>query len=141
MKYQTLRQRAELLCQELGRLKEEARREGVVLVVEGERDKEALESLGIEGKFVVLKCRKGIRQILWELEAKEVIVLTDVDREGEKLLRVVEEELIHKGIKVNKLFRERISSLAGLAHVQGLPSLIKKWERKLKETIRERLSG
>ena len=95
-----------------------------VVIVEGVKDKDALEQLGFQN-IIVLHGRafyKKIEEIVIMAKkfGKEVIILTDLDRKGKQFYTAIKKELAREGIKVNDklrelLFKEKISHIEGLA--------------------------
>ncbi|NIM45138.1 MAG: toprim domain-containing protein [Nitrososphaeria archaeon] len=101
--------------------------EGAVIVVEGKKDERVLRSLGIKGRIVKyseagrMKATKAIEDF-WK---EKIIVLTDFDPEGEKILRTVEKASTQNGVNVDKYLRKRLfeavhlytSTLEGLERI------------------------
>ncbi|XRO75361.1 toprim domain-containing protein [Methanocaldococcus sp. 28A] len=100
------------------------------IIVEGKRDVESLEKLGVEGTFIIIAkipvyliadelVRKGI---------KEVILLTDFDRRGRMLAKAIVEEFRHRGIKVNTKIRQEIFiyTNSGIRDIESLFSYVNK---------------
>ena len=77
----------------------------LLVIVEGKKDKLALEEFGIT-KVVTLN--KPLFEIVESVCDKEVVVLTDLDREGRKLYSRLKRELGFRGIKVNDKLREKL---------------------------------
>lgn len=98
--------------------------ENHIVIVEGAKDKKALEQLGFQN-IIVLHGRafyKKIEEILTMTSkfGKEVIILTDLDRKGKQFYTAIKKELTREGIKINDrlrelLFKEKISHIEGLA--------------------------
>lgn len=84
--------------------------EGVLIVVEGERDEEILRDLGVKG--VILRYsemgRRRTLQALEERDGARVVILTDFDEEGEKILGRLEATALHYGLKIDKQIRKRL---------------------------------
>ena len=72
-----------------------------IIIVEGRKDKEALNNLGINN-IITLK-QKPIYKIIEEISesSKEVIILTDLDLEGKKLYSRLRSGLQRYGIKID----------------------------------------
>ncbi|WP_457638679.1 toprim domain-containing protein [Persephonella sp.] len=101
------------------RLKNISTSYGVTVLVEGKRDFEKLKKLGIENVYPV----KGKRfyDILEELEnASIVIILTDLDKQGEKMSLKLSSILQREGIPVDTLFREGLRKF-DIKHIEDLP--------------------
>jgi 5S rRNA maturation endonuclease (ribonuclease M5) len=95
------------------------------IIVEGQKDKKSLESLGLKNIFTLSK--KPIFEIAEEISktADEIIILTDFDKEGKKLYGKISKELTRNGIKVDHFFREWLQKNTKLSHIEGLDSYIK----------------
>jgi 5S rRNA maturation endonuclease (ribonuclease M5) len=109
-------------------------RVGVPIVVEGRRDRAALENLGVKG---IILCLKGAGEsrfhFLDRLDGvRDVILLTDFDREGIELRLWLYQELTRRGIRTDDLAWRRIKSLARAEAkgVEELPSFIRSIEAK-----------
>ena len=105
---------------------------GVPIIVEGRRDEAALRRLGVTGKVHCLKARGESRhEFLDRLDGtKEVIVLTDFDREGKELETWLYKELSQRGVKSDLKTWIRMRSLARteVRSVEELPSFIRALE-------------
>ncbi|ADG13002.1 toprim domain-containing protein [Methanocaldococcus infernus] len=118
----------ERLLEVIEELKIEA--EDKPIVVEGIRDVESLERLGIEATFIVI-AKTPIYLIadeLISLGVKEVILLTDFDKRGRKLAKAIVEEFRQRGIKVNTKIRKEIFiyTNSGIRDIESLFSYINK---------------
>ncbi|HII59432.1 TPA: toprim domain-containing protein [Methanocaldococcus jannaschii] len=100
------------------------------IIVEGKRDVESLEKLGVEGTFIII-AKTPIYLIADELvrkRVKEVILLTDFDRRGRMLAKAIIEEFRHRGIKVNTKIRHEIFiyTNSGIRDIESLFSYVNK---------------
>ena len=100
------------------------------IIVEGKKDVESLEKLGVEGTFIII-AKTPIYLIADELVRKgikEVILLTDFDRRGKMLAKAILEEFRHRGIKVNTKIRHEIFiyTNSGIRDIESLFSYINK---------------
>ncbi len=78
-----------------------------VVLVEGKRDREALEFFGIENIVSISgKNYHDLAQDLSESGVKQVILLTDFDRQGEKIALRISKVLSNYGITVDTEIRE-----------------------------------
>lgn len=111
------------------KLKEENDR-GIPVIVEGRKDLEALNKLGITGRVIQLKSgRKSIfNRLEYDIANEEVIVFTDFDKRGTELARTVRNHFEKRGKKANMLLWKRMRRLASrsLKDVEGLPSYLAK---------------
>jgi 5S rRNA maturation endonuclease (ribonuclease M5) len=89
------------------------------VIVEGIKDKRALEHFGFQN-IVILK--KGIFETCEEISKneKKVVILTDLDSEGKKLYSVIYENLTRSNVKVEPSFREFLFRETGLRQIEGL---------------------
>jgi len=118
--------RFERLQKLIERIKDEAE-SGAVIVVEGARDKESLESMGITGRIVCLQSsRRSTFSFAERFEGENnVIILMDFDRQGvflaNRLARVLNSQSIHANLL---LWRElRSLTRSELRSVEELPRL------------------
>ena len=97
-----------------------------IILVEGKKDKAALEHFGITKVRTLYK--KPLFQIIEEIAEHydEVILLTDLDKEGKLLYGKLSRELQHKGIKIDTTFREFLQKNTKLSHIEGLVSYCQK---------------
>jgi 5S rRNA maturation endonuclease (ribonuclease M5) len=103
-------------------------RDGVPIIVEGRRDKEALRKLKVPGRVICLKSsRNGFYDFTANLaDKREVIVLTDFDREGSRLAAKLIDELTHMKVKVNVAVWKRLKALCRpeVRAIEELASLV-----------------
>lgn len=86
----------------------ERSKEGSVLLVEGQRDARAMRDLGYSGSIVTISSlglEEGRSRLL---NAKEVIILTDLDREGRELAAKYTRLLTHEGSVVSLEYRKKL---------------------------------
>ncbi len=102
---------------------------GIPIIVEGREDERALRSLNVNGKIHCLKARGESRFSFVDklTSAKEIILLTDFDREGRELRLWLYDELTRRRIKVDDKLWRRIRGLAKseVHAVEELPSFLK----------------
>ncbi|WP_456472647.1 toprim domain-containing protein [Methanocaldococcus sp.] len=118
----------ERLLEVIEELKIEA--EDKPIIVEGKKDVESLEKLGIEATFIII-AKTPIYLIadkLISLGIKEVILMTDFDKRGRKLAKAVVEEFRQRGIKVNTKFRRDIFiyTNSGIRDIESLFTYVNK---------------
>jgi 5S rRNA maturation endonuclease (ribonuclease M5) len=115
----------------------EAASKGTLVVVEGEKDVKALRRLGIEGNFQKLSSGGTLLNFLEGLSGhRDIILLTDFDRAGTKLLNFCAEHLKRIGTKpdiefwkgLRKLVHKDVKDIQGLAKfVLGQRAKIRGW--------------
>jgi len=131
-----LKEKEEKLLQALKRLTHK-NSEGIPIIVEGEKDTEALRALTIEGKIIEAKTAgKSILDVICEVEeckTQEVILLLDFDRRGREWTKRLKQYLEKMRIKPNIFFWEKLSSIVGneVKDVEGLTSYMKTLKRKI----------
>ena len=105
----------------------------IPILVEGEKDLEALNNLNIMGIILILN--KGISLINYcDLIAKKynkIVILTDWDKKGGQLCYKLKKNLNGR-VKCDTDFRKKIAQITTIKTVEGLPSWI--------ETIRKKIS-
>ncbi len=101
----------------IDKLRKESRKSTVI--VEGKRDREVLKKRGV--KNILDISGKRFADILDLLEGKtgEVILLTDLDPQGEKIYRKIKELLVSQGFRVREDFREFLRK-EDIIHIEDL---------------------
>lgn len=97
---------------------EKLRNNNSVKIVEGKKDKKALNDLNINN----VHCLNG--NSLYKLpelfeNEKEIILLTDLDSEGKKLYSMLSKQFQKKRIKINNKFREFLFKNK-ISHIESL---------------------
>ena len=102
---------------------EKIKSSNILIIVEGKKDKAALQKLGINNIKELSK--KPLFQIVEEIAEHndECIILTDLDREGKLLYSKIKENLTRLGVKIDDRLRERLFRTK-LVHMQGLDTYI-----------------
>ncbi|MEM5829219.1 MAG: toprim domain-containing protein [Candidatus Aenigmatarchaeota archaeon] len=107
---------------------EEARKEQPIVIVEGARDGLVLKMLGFTN--VIEISGKPIEEILEKIISKpssEVVILTDFDKEGERLASELITLLSHYKININHFIRRKFKSIK-IQKIEELNSFIKLME-------------
>ncbi len=129
----SIERKLKLLTEILEKLAKEASR-GVPIVVEGRKDREAIERLGIKGKVVEVKSsRQVVVDVLDEVSGGEVILLVDFDRDGVELAKHIVSYLESEGVKVDSTYWREIKALVrrDVKDVEGLPSYLEGLKEKI----------
>lgn len=86
--------------------------EGNIIIVEGQKDKQTLEELGIHGD-IQLATRNPLYILTEQLSQtkQEIIILTDWDRAGEKLAKQLTRHLQHFGTTPNTHIHHTLAGL------------------------------
>lgn len=104
----------------------------IPILVEGDKDIEALRKLDINGTILSVNMGMSITNFCDRLvqEFKDIIILTDWDRRGGHLCHTIRKNL--KGrINCNIRYREVFAKNAMIRTVEGLPSWIRTMREKL----------
>ncbi len=122
-----LEEREERILKILERLSEKSSK-GILIIVEGKKDAQALRKLGIEGRLLESKTAgKSFLEVVSEVErskAREVILLLDFDRRGRESTKQLKLYLEKMQIKPNQFFWEELSDIVSreVKDVEGLSS-------------------
>jgi 5S rRNA maturation endonuclease (ribonuclease M5) len=97
-----------------------------VILVEGLKDRSGLKLLGVEGEMILVQTRDGIFHVAEQLakENKRAIILTDWDRKGGHLCRLLREALTANAVPYDDKIRGRLAkvSIGEIKDVESLPS-------------------
>ena len=90
----------------------------VLVIVEGKKDKKALEEVGFRK---VVSLNKSLYEVVEEINEKKVLVLTDLDKKGKQIYGKLKKDLNKKGVVVddklrNLLFKTKLRQIEGLIH-------------------------
>lgn len=115
----------------------------IPILVEGDRDETSLRRLGIAENVVRLNQGIPVHAVCEALAKRhrEVIVLTDWDRKGGQLARLVREALLANGVRPNVEFRRRLATLAHVRTVEGLAGWMETLAERAAEPARTGSSG
>ena len=93
------------------------------VIVEGRKDKEALEALGAGNVFCLN--HRPVYEVAEEVAARsrKVVILTDLDREGKKLYGKLRTHLQLLGVEVDNYFREFLLRKTKIRQIEGLRRL------------------
>ena len=103
-------------------------RQGVPIIVEGRRDAEALRKLGIRGEILLIKSIRGLRREFESRDIKRVILLPDLDSEGERILKLAKKSLegVVKEVDVTYWKKLKIFKKLGFTQVESMPLIREK---------------
>lgn len=125
-----LLEKEEKLTETLSMLAEESAK-GTPILVEGKKDVEALNALGIEGPVVTVKTGgKSFLDVVLGLDrskTSKVILLLDFDRRGKQGTNRLRQIIEHAGIEVSLEFWRALLGSVGkdVQCVEGLESYVK----------------
>ncbi len=98
------------------------------VIVEGMKDAAALKLLGVTKNVVTLSKGTSVFTFSEELSRawKSAVVLTDWDRKGGHLARMLKEALVHNGVIVNDMIRAHLAMLSKkeVKDIQSLPRFL-----------------
>lgn len=102
------------------------------IIVEGDKDIEALRILDITGTIVSLNTGMSLPNFCDKIasEYEEVILLTDWDRRGGFLCHTISKNLEGR-VRCNTTYRERFAKHTTIRTVEGLPSWIETMKNKM----------
>jgi 5S rRNA maturation endonuclease (ribonuclease M5) len=132
-----LKEKQEKLEQLMAKLAEEAAK-GKPIVVEGKKDAQALQELGVNGTFLTVKTGgKSFLEATVEIErlgVGMVILLLDFDRRGKEGTLRLKHDLERAEIKVNTRFWWELQALVGreIQCIESLPSYLSTLQQKAK---------
>lgn len=110
--------------EELQELIDEIKNFNTLVIVEGKKDRVALQRLGIRN--IAELSKKPLFKIVEEISYsnEECIILTDLDREGRQLYSKLNSNLQKNGVKVNNKFREFLFRNTKLRQIEGITSYL-----------------
>ena len=104
------------------------------IIVEGLHDKKALNKLGFTGTIILLNKGMSITNFCDQITTHytHVILLTDWDRKGGHLLRILYQNLEGR-LTINIEYRKALAKLSLIRTLEGLPSWINTLKKKVLE--------
>ena len=111
-------------AEKFNKLIEETANSNILIIVEGKKDRIALE--GLEIKNIVELNKKPLFQIVEEITEgnKEIIILTDLDKKGKELYGKLSKDFHKFGIKINNELREFLFKNTKLRQIEGLTAYL-----------------
>ena len=131
-----LKEKEEKILQVLDDLREMSAL-GTPILVEGKKDVEALQALGVEGNIITVKTGgKSFLDVVSELEKAKVLkvlLLLDFDRRGKQGTHRLRQSLEYAGVKVNLEFWRALLKLVGkdVQCVEGLEAYLENLRAKI----------
>ena len=95
-----------------------------VVLVEGIKDKKALELLGVKNIMTLKKPLYAVIEDIVEMK-KECILLTDLDKKGREIYSKLASRLKHFGVNIDDSFREFLFNTK-LRQIEGILSYLEK---------------
>lgn len=99
----------------------------VAVIVEGKRDRAALEKLGLAGSRIFVLNKTPLFAVAEEVASvsKEAAILTDLDAEGRKLYGKLSTLLQRLGIKIDNALRDFLFKHTQLRQIEGITNIIR----------------
>lgn len=95
----------------------------IPIIVEGKKDKRALEDLGLTN---IITLDKPLYRVVESIKSKEISILTDFDKKGKELYQKLKQECSREGIKVNNKLRSFLIRNTQLVHIEGLSAYLRR---------------
>ena len=110
------------------------------ILVEGDKDIEALRRLDINGEILAINAGLSISNFCDRIAEsyKDIILLTDWDRKGGFLCHTIRKNLEGR-VNCNTRYRELFAKNAMIRKVEGLPSWLETMRKKLKMVSKQDL--
>ena len=104
----------------------------IPIVVEGDKDIEALRKLDINGKIICVNAGLSLIDFCDRIaqEHGEIIILTDWDRKGGYLCQTIKKNLEGR-VSCNTKYRKILAKNSMIRTVEGLPSWLETMRKKL----------
>ncbi len=102
--------------------------QSVPIVVEGKNDVSSLRSIEFTGEIIQVNSGSSILNFSENLaeEYREIIILTDFDRKGKTLKKMIQEYLLSSGVKADTYLWEYLCKRSPIATVEELPSEVER---------------
>ena len=99
---------------------------GVPIIVEGKRDEEGLRRAGVRGEIIQVKSIRGLRRFFEKRDVRRVILLPDLDSEGERLTKILIQSLEGVVGEIDLSYRKRLMEFKryGLIEMESLDKLL-----------------
>ncbi len=97
----------------------------ILVIVEGKKDRIALQKLGINN--IIELSKKPLFQIVEEVSNNndECIILTDLDKKGKEIYGKLNSDLQKHGVKIDNKFREFLFKHTKIRQIEGIGSYLK----------------
>lgn len=106
------------------------------VIVEGKRDREALQRIGVVNPIFTMTHSPDEVAARVALEAEEAVVLVDFDRNGEELLERLVPALEAHNVKPNTDVRRKLRYIFGVQFFEEIDSKLEEFRKKLEESER-----
>ncbi len=112
------------LMLELYEILDDIKNTNILVIVEGKKDKAALQKFGISN--IMELSRKPLFSIVEEVSnsSRECVILTDLDKKGKEIYGKLNSSLQRNGVKPNNKLREFLFKHTRLRQIEGLGSYL-----------------
>ncbi|MFH1181875.1 MAG: toprim domain-containing protein [Candidatus Woesearchaeota archaeon] len=93
---------------------------GKAIIVEGKKDRKALEALGLQNRIFILGRPLYVVAEDVATTTKDVVILTDLDRKGKELYGKLNTQLQRLGVTVDNKFRTFLFKKTKFRQIEGL---------------------
>ena len=109
---------------EINNFIEKIKNSNTLIIVEGKKDKVALQKLGISN--IVELNKNPLFQIVEDISnsTNECIILTDLDKKGKEIYGKLNSNLQKHGVKINNKLREFLFKHTKLRQIEGIDSYL-----------------
>lgn len=106
--------------EELFGIIENLKNSNTLIIVEGKKDRAALEKMGLSNIKELSK--KPLFHVVEEVSSsnEECIILTDLDRKGKELYGKLGSDLQKRGVKINNKLRDFLFRRTKLRQIEGI---------------------
>jgi 5S rRNA maturation endonuclease (ribonuclease M5) len=109
------------MSSDLSEWRDRLNRSGKLIIVEGRKDKEALRTIGVCNRIILLH-HEHLYKIVERVvnTDSDVVILTDLDKEGKRLYGRLNSDLSRFGMRVDNFFREYLFRKTKVRQIEGL---------------------
>ncbi len=110
----------EEIKEEFQKLINKAKGSNILIIVEGKKDRNALNNIGIRN--IIELNKKPLYQIVEEVSSDndECIILTDLDKKGKELYGRLNSDLQRRGVKINNKLRDFLFKNTKIRQIEGI---------------------
>ena len=114
----------------------------IPIVVEGDKDIEALRKLDLNGEIISVNTGTSLTDFCDKIASKykEIIILTDWDRRGGYLCHTIRKNLEGR-VNCNLHYREIFAKNSMIRTIEGLPSWIDTMKGKINDGLKRNFNG
>jgi len=104
---------------------------GAPVLVEGKRDKEALQRIGVKNRIFLINMTPDELSRRVSKVADKAVILTDFDESGEKLCKRMEEALYSYNVLPNTEVRRKLRHLLGVYNFEDIERRMEEFKKKI----------